>query len=54
VVSVGNLLTIVLVFLSDIIFGQGVSAITFWSITGSASIMFAFSILVYDMLYPQH
>ncbi|KAI0068224.1 hypothetical protein BV25DRAFT_1793344 [Artomyces pyxidatus] len=50
VVSVGNLLTIVLVFLSDIILGQAADAITFWSLTGAGGIVLAFGVLVYDML----
>jgi len=50
VVSVGNLLTIVLVFLSDITFGQGIDAITPWNLAGSGGIVVAFGILVYDMI----
>ncbi|KAI0032757.1 hypothetical protein K488DRAFT_49250 [Vararia minispora EC-137] len=50
VVSVGNLLTIVLVFVADVLFGQGPSVITFWSVAGSGSIILAFGILVFDML----
>ncbi|KAF8274067.1 hypothetical protein EI94DRAFT_1768923 [Lactarius quietus] len=50
VVSVGNLLTIVLVFLSDITVGQGVDAITPWNLAGSGGIVVAFGILVYDMI----
>jgi len=50
VVSVGNLLTIVLVFLSDVTVGQGVDAITPWNLTGSGAIVVAFGILVYDMV----
>ncbi|KAL6309937.1 hypothetical protein BKA93DRAFT_814298 [Sparassis latifolia] len=49
VTSVGNLLTIVLVFLSDIIFGGAVKTITAWSLLGSASIVTAFGVLAYDM-----
>lgn len=46
VVSVGNLLTIVLVFVSDILFGAGMSAVTIWSVVGSVGIMAAFGVLV--------
>ena len=50
VVSVGNLLTIVLVLLSDITIGQGVDVITPWNLAGSAGIIVAFGILVCDMV----
>ncbi|KIP03972.1 hypothetical protein PHLGIDRAFT_94162 [Phlebiopsis gigantea 11061_1 CR5-6] len=50
VTSVGNLLTIVLVFVSDIIFGGAVQSITVWSMLGSGSIILAFGVLAYDML----
>ncbi|KAH9065720.1 hypothetical protein EDB87DRAFT_1555120 [Lactarius vividus] len=53
VVSVGNLLTIVLVFLSDITFGQGMDVITPWNLLGSGGIVLAFGILVYDMMQPR-
>jgi hypothetical protein len=49
VVSVGNLLTIVLVLLSDISIGQGVDVITPWNLAGAGGISVAFGILVYDM-----
>jgi hypothetical protein len=52
VVSVGNLLTIVLVLLSDIWIGQGMDVITPWNLAGSGGIIAAFSILVYDMVKP--
>ena len=48
-VSVGNLLTIVLVFLSDMIFGGAVDSLTIWSVLGCGSIVLAFAILAYDM-----
>ncbi|PPQ80837.1 LOW QUALITY PROTEIN: hypothetical protein CVT25_001962 [Psilocybe cyanescens] len=48
IVSVGNLLTIVLVLLSDIIFGAGMETITFWSFTGSGVIVLAFAVLAYE------
>jgi len=50
VTSVGNLLTIVLVFISDIIFGAGVEAVTLGGVTGCGIIVAAFGILAYDML----
>jgi drug/metabolite transporter (DMT)-like permease len=54
VVSVGNLLTIVLVLLSDVSVGQGVDVITPWNLAGSGGIIVAFGILVYDMVqHPQ-
>ncbi|KAJ3558818.1 hypothetical protein NM688_g698 [Phlebia brevispora] len=49
VTSVGNLLTIVLVFISDIIFGGAAETITVWSLLGSASIVLAFGVLAWDM-----
>ncbi len=48
-VSVGSLLTIVLVFLSDMIFGGAVDTLTVWSVLGCSSIVVAFAILAYDM-----
>ncbi|KAK7694694.1 hypothetical protein QCA50_001882 [Cerrena zonata] len=48
--SIGSLLTIVLVFISDIIFGGAVETITMWSLLGCGSIVVAFSILAYDMM----
>ncbi|GJE86146.1 hypothetical protein PsYK624_022260 [Phanerochaete sordida] len=50
VTSVGNLLTIVLVFISDITFGGAVQNITAWSLVGSGAIVAAFGVLAYDML----
>jgi len=49
IVSVGNLLTIILILISDIIFGAGIEVLTFWSVTGSAIIVLAFGVLAYDM-----
>ena len=49
VVSVGNLLTIILVFLSDITIGQGVDVITPWNLASSGGIIVVFGILVSDM-----
>jgi hypothetical protein len=50
VVSVGNLLTIVLVLLSDVTIGQGVDVITPWNLAGSGGIIVAFGILACDMV----
>ncbi|KAF7306909.1 hypothetical protein MIND_00483400 [Mycena indigotica] len=50
ITSVGNLLTIVLVFVSDILFGAGVEAVTFGGVGGCALIVVAFGVLVFDML----
>ncbi|KAI9509081.1 hypothetical protein F5148DRAFT_978903 [Russula earlei] len=50
VVSVGNLLTIVLVLLSDVTVGQGMDVITPWNLAGSGGIVVAFGILAYDMV----
>ncbi|KAJ6621730.1 hypothetical protein B0H10DRAFT_2017232 [Mycena sp. CBHHK59/15] len=50
ITSVGNLLTIVLVFVSDVIFGAGVEAVTLGGVVGCAVIVAAFGVLVYDML----
>jgi len=47
IASVGSLLTIVLVFLSDIMFGSGY--VTIWSLAGSGVIVAAFAVLAYDM-----
>ncbi|KAG8940272.1 hypothetical protein FRC04_005454 [Tulasnella sp. 424] len=50
VVSVGNLLTIVLVLASNAVFGDGVETITIWSLLGCGMIAGAFSILAMDVL----
>ncbi|KAH9898357.1 hypothetical protein C8Q73DRAFT_641281 [Cubamyces lactineus] len=50
VTSVGSLLTIVLVFMSDALFGGAVETVTFWSILGCGSIIAAFAILAYDLM----
>ncbi len=49
VTSVGNLLTIVFVFVADIVFGNAAQAITIWSVMGSGAIVTAFGILAFDM-----
>lgn len=49
ITSVGNLLTIVLVLISDVIFGSGLDALTVWSLLGSGVIVLAFGVLAYDM-----
>ncbi|KAH8100693.1 hypothetical protein BXZ70DRAFT_938346 [Cristinia sonorae] len=48
--SIGSLLTIVLVFFSDVLFGGAVETITLWSMLGCGAIVFAFGVLAYDML----
>jgi hypothetical protein len=50
ITSVGNLLTIVLVFISDVLFGAGVAAVTTGSVVGCGIIVAAFGVLAYDML----
>jgi hypothetical protein len=47
---VGSLLTIVLVFISDVLFGAGLEAVTGLSVLGSTVIVVAFSVLAYDIL----
>ncbi|KAI0076082.1 hypothetical protein K474DRAFT_1685035 [Panus rudis PR-1116 ss-1] len=47
--SIGSLLTIVLVFLSDVVFGGAIETITIWSLLGCGSIVAAFGVLAYDM-----
>ncbi|KAH7344644.1 hypothetical protein B0J17DRAFT_636323 [Rhizoctonia solani] len=48
VASVGNLLTIVLVMLADVIISRDLSVITFWSFIGSGLIITGFAILVWE------
>lgn len=48
VTSVGNLLTIVLVLMSDSIFGSATETLTSWSLIGSGMIVCAFAILTFD------
>lgn len=50
ITSVGNLLTIVLVSISDVLWGAGVEAVTLGSVVGCSVIVAAFGVLVYDML----
>ncbi|KAK0465047.1 uncharacterized protein EV420DRAFT_1512565 [Desarmillaria tabescens] len=47
--SVGGLLTIALVFISDVMFGAGMRAVTMGSVVGSTMIVAAFGVLAYDM-----
>ena len=47
--SVGSLLTIVLVLVTDFLFGHG--AITIWSLLGSGMIVAAFGVLALDMIH---
>ena len=49
--SVGNLLTIVLVFISDILWGGLAETVTIWSVMGAGVIVAAFGILAYDMVH---
>lgn len=49
VTSVGNLLTIVLIFMTDLTFGAGPETLTPWSLVGCSVIVAAFSVLAYDM-----
>ena len=51
VTSVGNLLTIVLVLMSDSIFGNAVDTLTKWSLLGSGMIVCAFAVLAYDTFH---
>ncbi|KAJ7900324.1 hypothetical protein B0H14DRAFT_2673223 [Mycena olivaceomarginata] len=50
ITSVGNLLTIVLVSISDVLWGAGLEAVTLGSVVGCSVIVAAFGVLVYDML----
>ncbi|KAK7468877.1 hypothetical protein VKT23_003376 [Stygiomarasmius scandens] len=49
ITSVGGLLTIVFVFISDVALGA-TEALTLWSVMGSATIIAAFGVLAYDIL----
>jgi drug/metabolite transporter (DMT)-like permease len=49
ITSVGGLLTIVLVFFSDVLLGA-TETLTIWGVAGSATIIVAFGVLAYDML----
>ncbi|OCH96120.1 hypothetical protein OBBRIDRAFT_787568 [Obba rivulosa] len=50
VTSVGSLLTIVLMFVSDILFRDAGSSITIWSLLGSGCIVLAFGALAYETI----
>ncbi|KIK70960.1 hypothetical protein GYMLUDRAFT_33049 [Collybiopsis luxurians FD-317 M1] len=52
ITSVGGLLTIVLVFFSDVLLGA-TETLTLWGIAGSATIVVAFGVLAYDMLQSE-
>jgi hypothetical protein len=52
-VSVGNLLTIVLVFISDILWGGLAETVTFWSVMGAGVIVSAFGVLAYDIFHER-
>ncbi|ESK86641.1 duf6 domain [Moniliophthora roreri MCA 2997] len=49
ITSVGGLLTIVLIFISDVLLGA-TEALTAWSVLGSATIIAAFGVLAYDVV----
>ncbi|KAF9270197.1 hypothetical protein L218DRAFT_952379 [Marasmius fiardii PR-910] len=49
ITSVGGLLTIVLVFISDVLLGV-TDAFNLWTVTGSTAIVAAFAVLAYDMV----
>lgn len=51
VTSVGSLLTIVLVLISDVLLGA-LETLTLWGVTGSAMIVIAFGVLAHDALKP--
>ena len=53
IASIGNLLTTVLIFASDVIFGAGVEVVTFWNFMGSVAIVAAFGILAEDLVISQ-
>jgi hypothetical protein len=50
VTSVGGLITIVLMFASDAVFGGAAQTVTSWSLSGSAVIIIAFGVLAHDIL----
>ena len=49
ITSVGNLLTIVLVLVSDVLLGGATDVVTVWSLIGAGVIVAAFGVLAYDM-----
>ena len=49
VTSIGSLLTTVLVFASDVVFGSGMEVVTFWNFMGSVAIVAAFGVLAEDL-----
>jgi len=49
ITSVGNLLTIVLVLISDVLLGGATDVVTVWSLIGAGVIVAAFGVLAYDM-----
>jgi hypothetical protein len=50
IASIGNLLTTVLTFASDVIFGAGMEVVTIWNFTGAVAIVLAFGVLVQDLI----
>ena len=51
--SVGNLLTIVIMLVYDVL-ANGLAGVTFWSLGGSAAIVAGFVVLVTDFLRSKH
>jgi len=50
VTSIGNLLTVVLIFVSDVMFVTGMKVVTFWNFMGAFAIVAAFGVLVGDLI----
>lgn len=50
VASIGNLLTIVLIFISDVALGNALESLSIWNVSGAAAIVAAFGILAHDVL----
>ncbi|KAF9787162.1 hypothetical protein BJ322DRAFT_1107239 [Thelephora terrestris] len=50
IASIGNLMTTVFTFASDVVFGAGLEVVTFWNFMGSVAIVAAFGILVEDLI----
>ncbi|EKM83896.1 hypothetical protein AGABI1DRAFT_51463 [Agaricus bisporus var. burnettii JB137-S8] len=53
ITSVGNLLSIVVVVIYEVIFGDGLATLTVWSLLGCGVIVLAFGVLAYDMFTQQ-
>jgi len=50
VASIGNLLTIVLIFISDVVVDDGMEKVTVWNVMGASAIVAAFGVLAHDSL----